>query len=153
MSAPIVSWREGDNSADIAKWSIGTVDAGQESAQKEILIWNNHGGTEDVAHMQDCHFTTTDGESDTLDVVTGKWVYARCDSMDETDFTQVGGEAKKVIGARGAEEGVIQGLVNSGDMVTDEVNFAKLTTFFKSELHGVTAGVRNFKLRVEYFYV
>ncbi|MED1125353.1 hypothetical protein [Bacillus atrophaeus] len=152
MAEPKVSWRLGDNSDVMEKWSIGKIDAGQEGEQQEILIWNNFGGEEDVAHMQDCQFTTTDSMADTLDVVVGKWVHVRCDSMDENSFTQVGGTAKKTISARGAEEGVIQGVSNEGG-IADELNFAKITTYFKSDLHGVQAGPRNFKLRVEYFYV
>lgn len=153
MSAPIVSWRLGDNSGPFERWDIGMIDAGQESAEQEILIWNNHGGAEDVAHMQDCVITTTDGMNDETDVVKGKWVYVRCDSMDEVEFTQVGGQAKKTIGARGADEGVIEGTANDGTMENSEKNFAKITAYFRSDLHGVTAGERNFKLRVEYFYV
>lgn len=152
MAAPIVSWRLGDNSDIMERWSIGRVDAGQEGPQQEILIWNNFAGKEDIAHMQDCKFTTTDSMLETLDVVAGKWVYVRCDSMDEVAFTQVGGSEKKTIGARGAEVGVIEGVPNDG-AIENKKNFAKITTYFQSDLHGVQAGPRNFKLRVEYFYV
>lgn len=159
MAAPIVSWRLGDNSDEMDRWSIGRIDAGQESPQQEILIWNNFAGDEDVAHMQDCKFTTTDSMLDTLDVVQGKWVYVRCDSMGETAFEQVGGATKKTIGAKRLDadgnllnDGIIEGVANDGTL-SNEGNYAKITTYFKSDLHGVQAGPRNFKLRVEYFYV
>ncbi|WP_141131352.1 hypothetical protein [Anaerovirgula multivorans] len=152
MSAPVVSWRLGDNSDAISLWQIGTLNAGQQSAEQEILIWNNFQGAEDVAHMQDCKFTTTDGAADTMDVVANKWVYTRVDSLNESTFTQVGGATKHVIGAAGAAEGTIQGTANTG-VLANTVNFAKLTNYFQSDLHGVSAGLRQFKLRVEYFYV
>lgn len=154
-NAPIVSWREGDNSAILEKWGIGQVDAGEASPEKEILIWNNHGGAEDVAHMQNCKITTTDGAGETMDVVAEKWVYAKCNTAGDLAFTQIGGDledGKLAIGAAGIAAGSIHGTANTG-AIEDTANFAKVTCFFKSKLHEVTAGPRSFRLRVEYFYV
>lgn len=152
MSAPIVSWYEADNENVISKWDIGVVDAGQPSAEKTILIWNNRGGTEDVAHMQDARITTTDGDADTLDVVADRWVRCRVDTIEGDTFTQIGGTVSKEIRASNCEEGIIKGVANEG-LLEDVQNYAKVTLYAQPNLHGVTAGKRNFKLRVSYFYV
>lgn len=150
MSAPVVSWFEADNETVLSNWNIGIVDAGQNSAEKTILIWNNRGGVEDISDMQECSITTTDGEADVLDVVSEKWVQCRVDSIEGDNFTPIGGEDRKEIRAQGQLEGVIKGTANSADII-DTANYAKVTLRAKPPL-GSTAGKRNFKVRVSYYY-
>ncbi len=166
-TAPIVSWTTKDGEP-LSSWSIGQIDAGSQSGLKNILIWNNKGGVTDVAHMQDCKITTVDTSGGEIaDAVLEKWTYVRCDSMGETgptQFTQIGGEegndlypkTKKTVGINADPEdglGIIRGNSNNGDVTSDKNNYAEITTYFQSKLHGVTAGVRNYSLRIEYFYV
>lgn len=153
MSAPVISWYEEDNSTILSKWDIGIVDAGikdDAAPTKTMLIWNNRGGTEDVSDMQDTKVTTTDGAADTMDVIAGKWISCRVDSLDELDFTPIGGNENKVIGAKGQNSGIIRGTANSANM-TDEANFAKVTLRAKPPLNA-SAGKRSFKTRVSYYY-
>ena len=152
MSAPIVSWYNEENDEVVSNWDSGVVDAGQPGPQKTILVWNNRAGIEDVAHMQDCVLTTTDGEADTLDVVQDKWVNCRVDSANESVFTEIGGGDSKSIRGEGNDEGIIQGVSNDGSL-EDVSNYAKVTLYVHPPLHGVSAGRRDFKLRASYFYV
>lgn len=150
MTAPIVSWYEANNEDIIKKWVVGTVDAGQTSAEKVVLIWNNRGGTENVSDMQECKITTTDNQGDVLDLVTEKWIECRVDSIAGDDFTPIGGEDKKEIRAKDQEAGIIKGTANSA-LLEDTDNYAKTTLRAKPILNA-PAGKRNFKVRVSYYY-
>jgi len=149
-TAPIVSWYEADNETVLSKWDIGTVDAGQTSAEKTILIWNNRGGTEDVSDMQECKITTTDNQGDVLDLVKERWVSCRVDSIAGDTFTPIGGEEAKTIAAEGQQPGIIKGTANSASM-EDIANYAKVTLRATPPLNS-PAGARNFKVRVSYYY-
>lgn len=150
MAAPKVYWTEIDGTTEVEKWQMGKVNAGHASSEKTILIWNNKGGEEDLSDMQDVMITTTDNVGDTLDVVMDKWVEVRCNSKDETVFTQIGGETMHMIGARDQEVGIIKGFANEGTL-TDEPNYASVTLFAHPPLN-VPAGKRAFKTRVVYYY-
>ena len=150
---PVISWYEESNDTVISKWDIGIVDAGisdEHAPTKTILIWNNRGGTEDVSDMQDTKITISDGASDTMDVVTGKWINCRVDSIVGDDFTPIGGVESKVINALDNESGIIKGTANSA-AIGDTDNFAKVTLRAKPPLNA-PAGKRSFKTRVSYYY-
>lgn len=115
---PIVSWYPTDkagvpSSEQVTEWDIGVVDAGSISPVTEFYIWNNKGGTVDVADMISCWITTkgTDGgdgsgigtEQDNI-VVRDKWVQACIKSFGdnplvEDNWTPIGGATTKSIGA------------------------------------------------------
>lgn len=150
MTAPIVTWTEADGQTVISKWQMGKVNAGFASEEKNILIWNNYAGVDNLSDMQEVRITTTDDAGDTMDVVVDKWVEVRCNSADETEFTQIGGETMHLLSARDQEPGRILGSANGG-MLTDSANYADITVFTQPPLN-VPAGLRPFKLRVIYYY-
>lgn len=150
MAAPVVTWTEADGVTALSKWQMGKVNAGDASAEKGILIWNNKGGKEDLSDMQDVQITTSDEVGDTLDVVMDKWVRVRCNSAADTAFTQIGGGTMYMIKAKGQEAGIIKGTKNGGAL-TDEANFANVTLYAHPPLN-VPAGKRSFSTKVIYYF-
>lgn len=147
---PVISWYESNNTDIISKWDIGVIDAGTTSPEKTILIWNNRGGTEPVSDMQDTKITVTDGAGDTMDVITGKWVSCRVDSITGDNFTAIGGGESKVITALDQVSGIIKGTANSA-LAEDTDNHVKVTLKATPPLNA-PAGKRSFKTRVSYYY-
>ena len=150
---PVVSWYEADNETVLSKWDIGTVDAGNSSTEKTILIWNNRSGAEDVSDMQECKITTTDNQGDVDDLITQKWIQCRVDSAGETEFgvdAGIGGVVAKDIKAEGQQDGIIKGTANSGAL-SDISNYAKVTLMAEPPLNA-REGLRNFKVRVSYYF-
>lgn len=97
MSLPIVSWRNADNSEQVYNWEIGTVDAGNISKDFIVLIWNNHPSGQDeygdVADMQNVSITTKDANTgNTGDLVVDKWIEVKNVSLNDSEFTPIGGE-------------------------------------------------------------
>ncbi|PYY28387.1 putative phage protein [Paenibacillus illinoisensis] len=131
-------------------WDVGTWDAGSVSTDTTLLIWNNRGGTTAVSDMINCTITTKDSAGgDTGELVVGRWIEVKVDSMNETTFTPVGGGTTKTIqGGGSAGAGTIKGTVNNG-ADTNVTNYAKVT------LHAnvpttATAGNVDFLTRVAY---
>lgn len=150
-NAPKIQWFEANNTDVITKWEIGQIDAGTTSPDKTILIWNNRNGIGDRSQMQDCRLTIKDKDAgDTGLLVTDKWVEARCDSMNETLFTKIGGTAELNIKAAGQPDFEISGKANDGTL-SDTANYAKVTLHCTPPT-GASAGVQQFKIRVSYFY-
>ena len=94
--------------------------------------------------------TTTDGSGDKMDVIVGKWVSCRVDSITGDGFTAIGGETSKMIKAEGQNDGIIKGTANSASD-TDKANYAKVTLKATPPLNA-SAGKRSFKTRVSYYY-
>jgi len=154
MAAPIVSWYDVSNTEQKTDWQIGIVDAGSVSPDTTFLIWNNRGGSEAVSDMTNCTITTKDIlGGNTGEIVLNKWIEVRVDSMDETDFTPIGGTTTKAIQAKGlsgGDAGKIKGSANDGSLGAEQ-NYAKVT------LHAnvpatATAGNFTFLTRVAYQY-
>lgn len=148
--APVVSWYEADGETPISRWDIGTIDAGNTSPEKTLLIWNNRGGTEDVSDMQECKITTTDNQGDVMDLVKEQWVSCRVDSINGDDFTPIGGKEAKEIRSEGQPAGIIKGTANAAAL-EDKGNYAKVTLKATPRLNA-PAGQRDFKVRVSYYY-
>lgn len=155
MAAPIVSWYEGNNSAEITNWAIGVVDAGSVSTEKQMLIWNNRGGSSAVSNMTNCTITTKDSSGgDTGELVLNTWIEVQVNSMGEVDFTPIGGTTTKVIEASGVTAGVgeILGTINDGTVANSPDNFADVT-LRANVPSNATAGNISFLTRVSYQYV
>ena len=92
MAAPIVSWYSRDNSQNLTNWDIGTVDAGTISNEYGFLIWNNKSGVESTSIMTDCVITVRDttGGLDGNELVRGRWVEVKVDSLGESTFFKIG---------------------------------------------------------------
>lgn len=150
MAAPIVQITNATGT-QVNSWDVGTVDAGSVSQDFTFLIWNNKGGTTAVSNMNNCTITTKDKNGgDTGELVTGKWIEVRVDSMKETSFVPIGGTTTKTIQAEGnVGAGNISGGVNDGNPANSISNYAKVT------LHAnvpttATAGTTDFLTRVAY---
>lgn len=100
MAAPIVSWYSRDNSKLLTNWNIGTVDAGTISNEFGFLIWNNRTGESMVSTMTDCVVTVRDtsGGLDGNELVKGRWVEVKVDSLSEASFTAIGSQTASGLG-------------------------------------------------------
>lgn len=97
---PIPSWYENTNSKANEVTSIvsfGQIDADTVSPNRTFFFWNNYGGLQDVATMEDVTFTVRDrngGLGDTvgqvMEFVRDNWTEVRCDSLSESAFKAVG---------------------------------------------------------------
>lgn len=164
---PVVQWFDADNTEQVKKWELGTIDAGNdpEKSEKTFLVWNNKGGADDVSDMTNVVVTTKDstGAMD-IPLVTEKWIEVKCDSTEETDFTPIGAfedtedddkvkpveHQIKATGA-GAAVGEIKGLINDGE-ITEEDNFSKVTLRVAVPTTA-SAGNVDFLVRVVYEHV
>lgn len=103
LSNPVISWRKGDNSAQMTEWALGTVDAGSASTTQSlttVLIWNNYNMGTDVKTAYDCKLGVTDTTGNinnpslpTPDIVKLAWVECRDLSNAETLWDKVGANA------------------------------------------------------------
>jgi hypothetical protein len=156
MAAPIVTWFNQANTAQLNSWTIGTVDAGTTSADLQLLIWNNRGGASAVSDMTSCTITTKDSSGgDTGELVTNTWIQAKCVSTGDATFTPIGGSNNtKSIKASGAgiSAGVISGAVNDGTYNNAKNNFSEMVLHATVPLNA-SAGTQNFYVRVAYQYV
>lgn len=154
--AVALSWYKQNNVDQWSNWDAKTVDAGTISQNDVFLIWNNRNGSSAISNAEDCTFTTLDGAGGTTgELVTKKWVEARCDTMGETgdaSFVAVGGTITRPIKGGGTNSaGVISGAANTGQL-TDANNYAILTLRMHPDPLA-TAGNVNFLLRITYTYV
>jgi len=101
MAVPIITWRKGDNTAELTSLELGTIDAGSSSLTQSLntmLIWNNYAGATAVADAYDCYVgavdTTgsTDNPGTTPQLITEKYVEIK-DVSNTGDFVAVGYDA------------------------------------------------------------
>ena len=156
MSAPIVTWYNQANTAQLNNWTIGTVDAGTTSPDLQLLVWNNRGGATAVSDMTSCTITTKDSNGgDTGELVTNTWIQCKCVSTGDSTFTPIGGSnSTKAIKASGStiSSGVISGAVNDGTYNNASNNYSELVLHATVPLTA-SAGSQNFYVRVAYQYV
>lgn len=175
MALPIVSWYNESNTAQLTSWNIGTVDAGSSSSPFTVLIWNNRGGDIEVSDMQNCTITTKDASGgNTGEIITDKWITVKVDSLEESTFTQIGGDVthpirtnKSTINANGtftpgvaphsSADGSIDilGVINSGELEGANQSLGNVVqcTLVAQIPSTATAGTVNFLTRVAYQYV
>lgn len=150
---PKVTWYDDTNTQLVSQWLLNTVDAGSVSQLTSFLIWNNRGGTTDVSEMKNCTITTKDSAGgNTGELVLDKWIEVKVDTMNESNFTPIGGVDVKAIKAGGAASAsIISGAANDGDITTTatQENFAKVT-LRANVPPTATAGNYDFLTRVAY---
>jgi len=153
MASPVISWWKQGNTEQWTLWDLKTVDAGTSSESAIFLIWNNRGGSTDVADAEGCMITTKDiTGGNNGDIITEKWVQVKCDTMNEQTFSPIGGDTARPIKAGGtAPAGVIKGTANDGTVANSASNFAQVTAFAMPSVTA-TAGTVDFLLRVFYTY-
>lgn len=143
---PKVQWMEESSDGtqmNIASiWDAGIVQAGDESDPKEFYIWNNRGGTSDVADMINTKISVRDatgGYSDG-DITKQERATVLCQMWDQSksggegqwgSFTTQGtwnagtfvdlmwNNARDLIAADGATKGTVSGKANNGLWVDD----------------------------------
>lgn len=153
-TAPIVTFYNASNTTQQTEYAVGVVDAGTVSADTAFLIWNNRGGTADVADMTNCTITTKDSlGGNTGEPVINKWMEVRVDSLSETTFTAIGGTTTKLIQAGGlsaGDAGKIKGTINDGSVGATS-NYSRVTLHVNAP---ATATAGNFSIltRVSYQY-
>lgn len=154
MPAPIISWYQSDNIAQVTRWDIGTVDAGTASADFHVLVWNNRGGSTAVSDMTNCKVTTKDtAGTDTGELVTNTWIQAKVLSQNETTYTAIGGTNSHDVKAGGtAPANTVSGGANDGTVSNAAINFADLVLRAFPPANA-TAGHVDFLTRISYSYV
>ncbi|MFF2157014.1 hypothetical protein ACFVVQ_17130 [Paenibacillus chitinolyticus] len=147
----VVQWFNATNTSQENSWDIGIVDAGDVSKEKTFYIWNNRSGTAAVSDMQNCTITTKDSAGgNTGELVLNKWIEMKCESMNETIFSSIGGAATRVIQAGGgAGAGIIKGTANDGTVANAVPNYAKIIVRANVPSNA-TAGNYAFLTRVAY---
>ncbi|MBV6713966.1 hypothetical protein [Paenibacillus chitinolyticus] len=147
----VVQWYDATNTKQENSWDIGIVDAGNVSSDKTFYIWNNRSGTAAVSDMQNCTITTKDSAGgNTGELVVNRWIEVKCDSMNETTFSQIGGTNTRPIQAGGgAGAGIIKGTANDGTVANAIPNYAKIT-IHANVPSNATAGNFSFLTRVAY---
>ncbi len=150
MASPVVQWFDVTNTAQRTEWQIGVVDAGSVSIAITFLIWNNRGGSSALSDMTNCTITTKDVlGSNTGEVVTNRWIETRVDSLNETNWTAIGGNTAKLVQAGGsATSGVIRGTANDGSLGATS-NYAKVSLQANVPTTA-TAGSYTFLTRISY---
>lgn len=153
MAVPKVEWFNSENTAPVASWAIGTVDAGTISPATTFIIWNNRAGTSLVSDMTSCTISTKDASGgNTGELVTSKWIEVKVETLSETTFSAIGGTVTKAIKAGGtAPAGTISGAINDGTVAGAANSFAKVT--LQANVPAIaTAGNVDFLTRVSYLY-
>lgn len=154
MAQPQVAWYTQDNSSQVTQWDIGTVDAGSTSTAKEILIWNNRGGTTAVSDMTNTTITTKDNAGgNTGELVLNTWIESKVISKSEAQHFPMGGTVVRDLKAQdtGVANGVIKGLANDGS-ISAVSNFCHVS-LRANVPPTATAGLVNFLTRVSYQYI
>jgi len=164
MAQPIPKWYEvvDEVEAIALSWSVGTVDAGNFSAEKEFYIWNNKSGVTPVSDMTNVFITTkhTDGTDSGLIAdpnPASRAGVVEVQTFDGSVFSawqEIHGSTSTVtlLNAQGAS-GVIEGAVNDGNRITPAtaVNFARVKLRLQV-YEWAPAGAVSWKTRVSYQY-
>lgn len=117
MTQPIVAWFDATDTEITGVYNFQTIDAGTASPNHTFTIWNNRSGNTDLSKMEDVTITTVDmngGDGDTVgqivQAVKDKWFWVKVDSLNEVNFTQIGGStAKKALGTTGTTKNPKEG--------------------------------------------
>ena len=160
-TTPKISIYDADNNNTVSIWAIGTMQAQVPSTIKQILIWNNRGGSTAVSDLRNCKLSVYDenGTTATDDVASEKWVEVNQSVFDGSEtvagnWTRVGGTDGKEICADGCAVGTddhdtyhaIKGTINGGT-TSYTTNFAKINLRVNPPLNS-TPGEKKFKVRL-----
>lgn len=154
MAAPNVFWYTADNNTQVTQWDIGTVDAGSISTPKDILVWNNRGGTTALSDMTATTITTKDNAGgNTGELVVNTWIECKVISKNEASYFPMGGTVTRDLKAQDAAvaNGIIKGSANDGS-ISATANFCRIS-LRANVLPTATAGLVSFLTRISYQYV
>jgi hypothetical protein len=156
MAAPSITVVDSSDRT-VTNWDNGVVQANAESAILQIVIWNNRGGTTDLSDLKEANITALDVDGRAItEVVTDKWVRVNVPVVDGSTgvWTPVGGTTAKSLRADGvdASEGyVIKGIANDGSLANSAENYCSCNLKTKVPA-GVSAGIRNWKMRINGYF-
>jgi hypothetical protein len=159
MAAPSITVVNAATNTTIPNWSVGVVKANNSSTVLSIQIWNNRGGSTDLADLRDASITSLDIDGgNSSDPVANKWLHVNVPEMDgASSWTPVGGTSTKFI--RGdtvtATEGnIIKGTANDGNASTtaSKVNYTTVNLRVDVPVNA-TPNTYNFKTRINGYYV
>lgn len=142
----------------ITSWDNGVVQANSESPILTILVWNNRGNDSSVADLKDANITVLDIDGRAIsEVVQGKWVRVNVPAIDNSEnvWTPIGGVTAKMIRADGLSEEdgyTIKGTANDGSTLNSKENYCTIKLKTKVPA-GASAGVKDFRIRCQGFYV
>ena len=75
MAAPSITVVNASTNTTQTNWSVGVVKANNDSSVLQILIWNNRGGSTDLADLRDASITSLDTDGGAAsDPVANKWL-------------------------------------------------------------------------------
>lgn len=156
MSAPVLTVVD-TRDVPVSNWDNGVVQASQESSILTIIIWNNRGNEVSVADLKDASITALDIDGRAItEVVANKWVRVNVPAMDNSEnvFVPVGGSTVRMLRADGLNESAgytIKGSSNDGTLTNSQENYVlvRLKTVVPA---GVSAGIRDWRLRISGFF-
>ena len=138
-------------------WEAGQIKVGQSSGDDglssilHLQVWNNKGGSQTLANMQDVTMYVVD--STPLSIVTNGtcWLQAKCTSLGQSSFTPLttNYSTSMMIGAAGMSNYQISGVYPTSGLNHADVDLK----FVVPDLQAISAGTRNFSVAVKYFYV
>lgn len=141
----------------VTQWDNGVVQANNESAVLELIVWNNRGGSVALSDLKEANITALDVDGRAVtEVVTNKWTRVNVPSIDGSDniWTPVGGSIAKSLKADGVgttEGFVIKGEANDGTLANSKNNYC--TVRLKTKVPaGVDAGIRDWKMRIQGYF-
>lgn len=162
MKNPEITWYLEEN-IEAAKITsvvdLGRVDADTTSEIKQLIIWNNRGGTEDASNAEELTITARDSDgglgdspSNFQQSIVEDWNQVRVDSLGESSFTPIGkggvGKANpsgvKLLGTNGSTKNIDfdSAVAWSAEATLSLGDFIKPTTdngfFFEVVQAGVT---------------
>ena len=164
MSTPVFQVYESGGSTVATSHSFGQVKAGNESAEYEVEVWNNKGGSTAVSDVIEATVTTTDASGgNTGDVVTGKYMNLNVNGENSggtLTWTAIGGTTKAPIRAAAytsADDsgggGKFDGTVPTGTVEADATNNCGIMKFKIVLPNNSTSGKKTGKIRFEGYYV
>lgn len=153
MITPIITITE-RTGEPVTQWDSGVIQQNKESEVISLRIWNNKGGETAVSDLKDVTITTldTDGGANSP-VIIGRWVGVKVVSMDEDEFTPIGGISTKSLRAKGLEDidgFVINGQANTGSE-TDTYNYCDIDLKITVPINA-PGGIYDFKTRISGYY-
>jgi hypothetical protein len=159
MAAPSITVVKASTNTTITNWPVGVVKANNSSTVLSIQIWNNRGGSTDLADIRDASITSLDTDGgNSSDPVANKWLHVNVPQMDgASSWTGVGGTTTKFI--RGdtvtASEGnIIKGTHNDGNATTTASKANYTTVNLRVDVPvNATPNTYNFKTRINGYYV
>ena len=159
MAAPSITVVNAATNTTIPNWSVGVVKANNSSTVLSIQIWNNRGGSTDLADLRDASITSLDIDGgNSSDPVANKWLHVNVPEMDgASSWTPVGGTSTKFIrgdSVTATEGNIIKGTANDGNASTtaSKVNYTTVNLRVDVPVNA-TPNTYNFKTRINGYYV